>query len=104
MLLTPGPVFTYRSFKQSASKKYRGLLSNEFNDIVKEFIEENVGEVVVVRPNGSNKDSKIFKKKTFQELPSYVRNIVTENQYSMKLNSKPPKSITPSMLELIFPN
>ena len=62
ILLTPGTMVTYRSFKQSTSKCLRGLLSHEFENIIRDFVTANVGNIYSVIAPGSSWQSKVFVK------------------------------------------
>lgn len=89
---------TYRSFKQST---FRVLLSKEFFAIVESFVEDNLGSIITVRLEGSSKDSKVFVKKMFKDLPIDKKSYVEESIYNQKYTSKPPISISDKMVEAV---
>lgn len=43
ILLTPGPVLTLRSFKQSVSHRLRGIILQEFHTILENFVTKELG-------------------------------------------------------------
>lgn len=66
-----------------------------------DLVNDNAGTVMTIRPNGSNKDSHVFIKKNYHDLPSSLKAILDEREYTIKLKSKHPKSITSGMLEML---
>ncbi|XP_057297169.1 uncharacterized protein LOC130626079 isoform X2 [Hydractinia symbiolongicarpus] len=101
VLMTPGAFVTYRSFKQSTSKRFRGLLSQEFVKFLENFVNKDIGRLVSVRAVGSSKSSKVFVKKEFRDLPSEIKNWLQESEYETKRLAKHPVCITDRIIESI---
>ena len=105
IILTPGYAITYRSFRQTASRQNRTLMSQEYERIVNELVSESCGKIASFRVANTSKDCKVFIKQTYDQLPTELKNRVEMGIYEQKRTCNLPKAITPAMrdaLELLI--
>jgi len=87
VLLSNGPVVSFRSFKNFAPRTLRPiLLSNEFVQVISALKDENAGGIHTFRVHGSSSDSVVFVKRFYDDLPQKFQNEFDKNIYNTKFN------------------
>ena len=102
ILLFPGPVVTFRAFRQCAPRFVRGSTKNEFHDAL-EQLKPDFGSVLSARVARSTQPTKVFVKRQpnmFATWPSV--NLCQLNDYNSKYNLPLHKSITKNIKDLLL--
>lgn len=99
---TNGPVISYRSFKQTTSRKYRSVMLSEYTNIVHDLIKNDCGRIISVRTPGATKDSNFYIKGEFQALPHAIQSGLDKEVYERKKNANIPKCVSETTINLVL--
>ena len=102
ILLFPGPVVTFRAFRQCAPHFVRGSTKNEFHDAL-EQLKPDFGSVLSARVARSTQPTKVFVKRQLNMFATWPSvNLCQLNDYNSKYNLPLHKSITNNIKDLLL--
>ena len=102
ILLFPGPVVTFRAFRQCAPRFVRGSTKNEIHDAV-EQLNPDLGSVLSSRAARSAQSTKVFLKRQPNMSATWSSiNLCQLQEYNSKYNLPLHKSVTKNMKDLLL--
>lgn len=96
VLRFPGPIVTFRGFKQALSRRLRTTSCSEFEGAVRELAEVGYGQVVSFRPPRSSKETVFFIKCKPEGVPSNA-NVISIEEYGARYHIDTHCSVTSGM-------
>ena len=97
-LLLPGPIISFRTFKQCTSKKLRGIAEDEFFRSIAEL--EQYGAIVQIRAPRATDPTTLFIKKR-PEAIDWHGGICQEEKYRHKYTKPTHPTITAAMKDIL---
>ena len=100
-----GPLFTWRGFKQTTSRRLRATIVSKFENSYSEFAEQGYGNVVKLCVPRSPKETSFFIKSKPDAIPSDENLISVEEygvRYSMACHSSKAQSMRIQLVSKSF--
>ena len=95
ILYFPGPLLTFRLFKQYGPRAFRSVLNTEYDMAIEKLQTDNIGNNVTITIANQRQQQKVFVKKTPEDLPENAQ--LDLNKYREKFNMPVHRSITQNM-------
>jgi hypothetical protein len=102
ILLFPGPVVTYREFRQYAPRFVRGSTKKEYSDAIEEF-KPQLGSVIAVRVARTTQPTKAFVKQNPNVFSTWpYAHLCQANDYATKFGLPMLKSISRNIKDILL--
>ena len=102
ILLFPGPIVTYRAFRQSAPRFVRGSTKQEYSDTI-EQLKPHLGSVIAVHVARCPQATKAFLKRQPNAFPTWpYAHLCQANDYACKFALPIHKSITKNIKDILL--
>lgn len=95
-ILFAGPVFTFRAFKQSASRSLRGIAEAEFRDAIVNLETTGMGKIRSFRIPRTANPVTVFVK-TVPDNITWPCNLCSQSEYRQRYHLPTHRSVTPTI-------